>query len=127
MPFESRAQQRWGHTAAGKKALGGASAVHEWDEATKGKSIPERVSSHAAGGVVNKGYLAKDEAFAQGGAVLGRTTSFMKEEDRFRGKPNPANQATQDDFGKGAKGAKGGQNAAPPVKGKSEKAVVPRS
>jgi hypothetical protein len=44
MPFKSRAQQRWGHTAAGEKALGGAEAVHEWDEATKksGKRLPAR-------------------------------------------------------------------------------------
>jgi hypothetical protein len=42
MPFVSRAQQNWGHTAAGQKALGGAAAVHEWDEATKGKAIPRK-------------------------------------------------------------------------------------
>ena len=44
MPFVSRAQQRWGHTAAGEKALGGASAVAEWDSVTpKGKAVPQRV------------------------------------------------------------------------------------
>lgn len=42
MPYKSEAQRRWAHTDAGKKALGGASAVHEWDQASKGKSLPER-------------------------------------------------------------------------------------
>jgi hypothetical protein len=35
MPFASAKQQRWAHTAAGTKALGGASKVSEWDQATK--------------------------------------------------------------------------------------------
>ena len=43
-PFVSGAQRRWGHTAAGKEALGGEAGVHEWDEATKEKKLPERVS-----------------------------------------------------------------------------------
>jgi hypothetical protein len=42
MPFLSRAQQRWGHTAAGLRALGGASKVAEWDAATRGKKLPQR-------------------------------------------------------------------------------------
>lgn len=42
-PYVSEAQRRWAHTESGKKALGGESGVHEWDEATKGKKIPERV------------------------------------------------------------------------------------
>lgn len=44
MPWKSKKQQAWGHTATGKKALGGEAAVHEWDEATKGKRLPEKVS-----------------------------------------------------------------------------------
>lgn len=43
MPFKSDAQRRWGHTKAGTKALGGKKAVKEWDQATKGKKLPERV------------------------------------------------------------------------------------
>jgi len=43
-PFVSDAQRRWGHTAEGEKALGGKAGVHEWDEATKGKKLPEKVS-----------------------------------------------------------------------------------
>jgi len=43
MPYRSDAQRRWAHTAEGKKALGGKAAVHEWDEATKGKKLPEKV------------------------------------------------------------------------------------
>lgn len=37
MPWKSTAQQAWGHTPAGIRALGGQAAVHEWDEATKRK------------------------------------------------------------------------------------------
>lgn len=43
-PYKSNAQRRWAHTAAGKKALGGNAGVHEWDEATKGKKLPEKVA-----------------------------------------------------------------------------------
>lgn len=43
MPWQSDAQRRWGHTAEGMKALGGPAAVAEWDAATKGREIPERV------------------------------------------------------------------------------------
>jgi len=43
MPYKSDSQRRWAHTEAGKKALGGEANVHEWDEATKGKKLPEKV------------------------------------------------------------------------------------
>lgn len=124
MPFKSRAQQRWAHTIQGEKALGGPAKVHEWDEATKGHfgSLPQHVPAHAGGGIVNKGYLAKNESFAAGGPVLGRTTDFMKTPDRFRGsaQPNPAPQPTQDQF------AKGSGKSVPKAKDKSEKPVLPR-
>ena len=41
MPWKSDQQRKWGHTATGLKALGGAGEVAEWDAATKGKSLPE--------------------------------------------------------------------------------------
>jgi len=43
MPFLSKAQERWGHTKEGEKALGGPAAVAEWDSATKGKDLPEKL------------------------------------------------------------------------------------
>jgi hypothetical protein len=43
MPYASDAQRRWAHTATGIKALGGKAKVHEWDQASKGKKLPERV------------------------------------------------------------------------------------
>lgn len=43
MPYKSEAQHKWAHTAAGRKALGGAAKVAEWDRASKGKRVPERV------------------------------------------------------------------------------------
>jgi hypothetical protein len=43
MPWKSKAQAAWGHTAAGVKALGGKSAVQEWDDATTKGSLPKKV------------------------------------------------------------------------------------
>ena len=40
MPYKSKAQQGWVHTPAGTKALGGKSAVAEWDKASKGLHLP---------------------------------------------------------------------------------------
>jgi len=48
MPYHSEAQRRWAHTLTGKRALGGNAAVHEWDKASKGKSLPEKVKEAAA-------------------------------------------------------------------------------
>jgi hypothetical protein len=41
MPFKSLKQERWGHTEAGEKALGGSKKVNEWDQASKGLKLPE--------------------------------------------------------------------------------------
>ena len=41
MPWKSDAQRRWGHTAAGMKALG-KKGVEEFDKASKGKLLPEK-------------------------------------------------------------------------------------
>jgi hypothetical protein len=43
MPYVSRQQEKWAHTAAGEKALGGPAKVHEWDEASKGMKLPKKV------------------------------------------------------------------------------------
>ena len=43
MPWKSVQQAKWGHSAAGKKALGGKSAVAEWDAATPKGSLPKKV------------------------------------------------------------------------------------
>lgn len=48
MPYESDAQRRWAHTKAGMKALGGKAKVAEWDAASKGKKLPERIKSKHA-------------------------------------------------------------------------------
>lgn len=45
MPYKSDQQRKWAHTDAGKKALGGDAAVHEWDEASKGKRLPKYAKS----------------------------------------------------------------------------------
>ncbi|CAK0741411.1 hypothetical protein CCP1ISM_130004 [Azospirillaceae bacterium] len=48
MPYRSESQRRWAHTATGKKALGGEAGVREWDEATKGKELPEKVEKSSS-------------------------------------------------------------------------------
>ena len=45
MPYRSKAQERWAHTEAGEKALGGPAKVAEWDRASKGKRLPPRVGT----------------------------------------------------------------------------------
>ena len=45
MPYKSLAEERWAHTAAGKKALGGPAKVAEWDQASKGLKLPIRKAS----------------------------------------------------------------------------------
>jgi len=45
MPYKSLAQERWAHTPAGLKALGGPSKVAEWDSASKSMKLPARKSS----------------------------------------------------------------------------------
>ena len=43
MPFSSRAQQRWGHSPSGVRALGGDDKVKQWDDATPDfNALPER-------------------------------------------------------------------------------------
>ena len=43
MPYKSIKQERWAHTPAGIKALGGKENVEEWDKASKGKKLPKKV------------------------------------------------------------------------------------
>jgi hypothetical protein len=42
MPAVSKAQLRWVNSPSGHKALG-ESGVKEWDQATAGKKLPERL------------------------------------------------------------------------------------
>ena len=45
MAYSSNQQRKWAHTKAGMKALGGAEKVAEWDKASKGLKLPQKVSS----------------------------------------------------------------------------------
>lgn len=126
MPYVSRKQEGWAHTLEGTKALGGAAKVAEWDAASKGKHF-------AGGGAVAKGYMGKEESFAQGGPVLGRTgdwkktvpnRGFLDTPDRFtdgrKVQGAPKSQETVEDWGKGS------SKANPKGADKSEKAIKPR-
>jgi hypothetical protein len=48
MPFVSDAQRRWGNSPTGHEALGDA-GVKEWNAATKGKALPEKVEKPKMG------------------------------------------------------------------------------
>src|SRR5271165_500583 len=105
MPFKSKAQNAWAHTAAGTKALGGAAKVKEWEGATDYKSLPKRVPAHAAGGSVSKfGSKPQDAAYAHGGAVLERSEDwkktipnrgFLNTPDRFTSNRKPLNYPSE--------------------------------
>lgn len=41
MPFKSQAQRKWAYTKEGTRALGGKSAVAEWERATGNKKLPK--------------------------------------------------------------------------------------
>jgi hypothetical protein len=124
MPFRSEAQNAWAHTPEGAKALGGPAKVKEWEGATDYKTLPKRVPAHAQGGLVMaKGYQGKNEEFAKGGAVLGTTSKWFKDEDRFRGQKPPPEPERLDNF---PKDAPKGQVKAPPAHGKSLKPIVPK-
>jgi hypothetical protein len=43
MPWVSKKQAAWGHSPEGEQALGGPSAVAEWDAATPKGSLPDKV------------------------------------------------------------------------------------
>ena len=49
MPFHSKAQQRWGFSASGQKALKGKAS--EWAAQTDEGSLPERVGSPKSKGL----------------------------------------------------------------------------
>jgi hypothetical protein len=53
MPFVSRRQQAWGNSPAGLKALGGPEKVAEWNSATAGAKLPERVSPPKTRGILS--------------------------------------------------------------------------
>ena len=44
MPWVSKAQERWGNSPAGHKALGDA-GVDEWNQASKGMSLPMKTKT----------------------------------------------------------------------------------
>ena len=44
IPFKSKAQERWGNSPSGKAALGKA-GVKEWDQASKGLKLPNKVGA----------------------------------------------------------------------------------
>ena len=124
MPFESSAQNRWAHTPAGTKALGGQAKVKEWERATDYSHLPERV--------MNKGHLSKTESYAKGGAVLGRTKNFLKQSDgadqnvvkRKGGYKNPTLE--EQDYGKADNTKHKDDVPTRRTGNKSLKAIIPR-
>ncbi len=46
MPWKSKAQERWGNSPSGHKALGDA-GVSEWNAASKGKKLPSKLKGES--------------------------------------------------------------------------------
>lgn len=62
MPWLSGKQQRWGHSAAGQKALGGATKVKEWDQAKDFSKLPEKKApTKMLGGAVTRVSMPKEK------------------------------------------------------------------
>lgn len=53
MPYKSNAQRKFFHAAEARGEIK-PSVVHEFDEASKGKKMPEHVQKEAYGGKINK-------------------------------------------------------------------------
>ena len=78
MPFKSLAQEGYFHTHEKELAKQGVN-VHEWDQATKGKHLPQRAA--AGGPIVNKGHRSMEASFAKGGAVQDAPAKDFKKDD----------------------------------------------
>lgn len=79
----------------------------------------EKQPSYASGGYV-KGHPAKVGSYAQGGPVLGRSRSFLKEPVEFRN-PDAANPKADADNKYGKSGAGKGNGTVPAPKARSSK------
>lgn len=49
MPFKSQAQNRWAHTSAGKRALGGSAKLKEWEKSTDFSKLPKKLERGSLG------------------------------------------------------------------------------
>lgn len=88
MPYKSDSQRRWAHTDKGEKALGGPKGVNEWDQASKGKDLPETAPKMAEGGIVEEQLSDKDRYLANvgtgishgmsDGGITGDITEYLK-------------------------------------------------
>ncbi len=103
-----------------------AAVAHGWHKpGGGGPSVAVAKEFNRADAAMNKNYAGKTAHYAQGGAVLGKVSSFMKTPDQFR---DDRGNETDENWGKDTGGVKGdGGPAAPAAKDKSLKAVKPRS
>lgn len=65
MPFKSEAQNAWGHTPEGIKALGGVDKVKEWESGTDYSKLPKHVIRDSKKKEVMKKLLKKYEQKVQ--------------------------------------------------------------
>ncbi len=78
MPWKSDKQRKWGHTAAGLKALGGKKGVAEWDNASKFKKKAKIVVNNKL-----KGALGSSE-FKKGNIPTGKIEINVKKHNGDR-------------------------------------------
>jgi hypothetical protein len=106
---------------------------HGWHK--PGGGGPSRAVAHdfveadkKVGRVMNKSYQGQTQKFAEGGAVLGKTSQFLKSEDQFRAAYHKDPGAGADKpYGKSGLNAGTGEVKPPAAKGKSLPAVKSRS
>jgi hypothetical protein len=94
MPWKSVAQARWGHSAAGKKALGVA-AIPEWDAATPKGSLSGTKGSKAAEHRGKEKPMGKFKAKSGGGMRI-KPENRGKFTARAGGKKNIGSQIKKD-------------------------------
>src|ERR1700690_2038152 len=83
MPWKSAAQARWGHSPNGQRALGGKSAVSEWDASTDFSHLPEK---KPMGNWIKK---AVEHPGALTAAAKRRGVSKLQEADKESKSSNP--------------------------------------
>jgi hypothetical protein len=90
MPWKSKKQQAWGHTAAGQKALGGSAAVSEWDSATNFSGLPEKKMGWMQDESDREKSAGTKGKFSGAAAKAGKSTAAYAEEKK--GAPGKAGQ-----------------------------------
>jgi len=106
-----------------------AAVAHGWHKpGGGGPSVAVAKDFNRADAAMNKGYSGSVAKYAEGGAVLGKTSQFLKTEDQFRAAYHKDPGAGADKpYGKSGINSGKGEVKPPAARGKSLSPVKPRS